>query len=285
MASRGGPDQSVRMRRIVVLGALSAGLLMSLPALAASGGARARVAPSKSIGSPNEGHLMGGVRIEGSKVLRVVGANRWGLPELVGLVERASKKVAEDHPGSILTVGDLSKKGGGDVGGHHSHESGRDVDLGFYLADGKGKQVLPPRFAAIDEEGRARGMNKVRFDEARNWALVEALVTDPRGRVLQVFVANHLRMRLLAFAEKAGVSARVRDRAAELMLQPHHALPHDNHFHVRVACPKNEKDCVDYATKERKPVRRVARVTSKGRAIVKQAAQRPVGAKGSKPAK
>jgi penicillin-insensitive murein endopeptidase len=268
------------MRRLVVLGALSAGLLISLTSHAAAG-TKGRVSPSRSIGSPNEGHLVGGARIEGSKTLRVVGGNRWGLPDLVGLLERASKKVAEDHPGSVLTVGDLSKKGGGDVGGHHSHESGRDADLGFYLADGKGRQILPPRFATIDEEGRAKGMNRVRFDEARNWALVEALVTDPKGRVLQVFVANHLRLRLLAFAERQGVSQRVRDRAAELMLQPHHALPHDNHFHVRVACPKGEKDCVDYATKERKVLRRVARVTARSRGA--HAVAHGAGVKGRRP--
>ena len=247
------------MRRLVLVGALLAVITAAAPCHALVG-ARVKAPASKSIGSPNEGHLEGGARVEGSRAMRVVGANRWGLPELVGLLDRTAKKVAASYPGSIMTVGDLSKKGGGDIGGHHSHESGRDADVGFYLVDGKGKQVLAPRFAAIDEEGRARGMGKARFDDARNWALVESLATDPRARVLQVFVANHLRTRLLAYAEREGAPARVRDRAAELMLQPHHALPHDNHFHVRLACPKNERDCVDYATKERHNVRRVARV-------------------------
>ena len=253
-------DHDARMRQLVLVGALLAATTAAVPCHALVG-ARAKAPPSKSIGSPNEGHLEGGSRIEGSRAMRIVGANRWGLPELVGLLDRAAKKVAETYPGSVMTVGDLSKKGGGDIGGHHSHESGRDADVGFYLVDGKGKQVLAPRFAVIDEEGRARGMGKTRFDDARNWALVESLVMDPRARVLQVFVANHLRTRLLEYAAREGASPRVRDRAAELMLQPHHALPHDNHFHVRVACPKSERDCVDYATKERRSVRRVARVT------------------------
>jgi penicillin-insensitive murein DD-endopeptidase len=249
------------MRRLVLVGALFVGLSASLPCHAVTTAGHPKALPSKSIGSPNEGHLEGGARIEPSHVLRVVGENRWGMPYLVSLLERASKRVAEEHPGAIMTVGDLSKKGGGDVGGHHSHESGRDADVGFYLVDAKGKPVLAPRFAAIDEDGRARGMSKTRFDDARNWSLIEALLTDPRARVLQVFVANHLRTRLLQYAEKQGVAPHIRDLAAEVLLQPHHALPHDNHFHVRVACPKGERDCVDYATKEH-PVRRVARVTT-----------------------
>lgn len=238
------------MRGIAFVFGLS--IVLGAP-LSAQAGARVpkpKVTPARSVGSPNQGHLEGGVEIKGQKGMRVVGANRWGLPDLVGMLERAAKRVSERHPGAMLTVGDLSKRGGGDIGGHHSHENGRDADLGFYLSDGKGRSFLAPRFATIDEEGRARGM-AARFDDAKNWELVQALTTDPKARVLQVFVANHLRARLLAYAAAAGVPAGVRDRAASLMLQPHHALPHDNHFHVRIACPKNEKDCVDYATKSR----------------------------------
>ena len=240
--------------------------LLLVPALASAAPAHRKpvAPPARSVGSPNAGHLEGGVQIAGNKAMRIVGANRWGLPDLVGMLERASKRVADKHPGAMLTVGDLSKKGGGDIGGHHSHENGRDADLGFYLTDAKGRAVLAPRFATIDEEGRAKGM-PLRFDDAKNWELVEALTSDGHARVLQVFVANHLRARLLAYAASRGVSQAVRDRAAGLMLQPHHALPHDNHFHVRIACPKNESDCVDYATKASHHVARViARAKVKG---------------------
>ncbi|MFO0612336.1 MAG: penicillin-insensitive murein endopeptidase [Polyangiaceae bacterium] len=210
---------------------------------------------ASSVGSPNEGKLVGGEKLEPSKCLRIVGANTWGVPELTGLIERACEKVRKNHEAARLTVGDLSKKGGGDVGGHHSHESGRDVDLGFYLVDAKGNPKFAPRFAVIDEEGRAKGVPGARFDDAANWELVSALVNDSDARVLQIFVANPLRSRLLAYAAKIGAPQKTRDRAASLMLQPKKALPHDNHFHVRIACPKSSKECVDFATPTRKSVK------------------------------
>ncbi len=218
----------------------------------------AKVAPAKSVGSPNEGRLIGGKKLERSKTVRPVGGHRWGLPSLVGMIERSAAAVAKRFPGAVLTVGDLSRKGGGDVDGHRSHESGRDVDVAFYYTRGS-KAYVPPRFAAVEPDGRVRGYPAVRFDDARNWSLIEAWLTDPGATVLQIFVAQHLKLRLLEAGRRAGASPRVLGRAAGLLVQPKRALPHDNHFHVRIACPKTHADCKNFGTRERKPARVVAR--------------------------
>lgn len=210
---------------------------------------------SASVGSPNVGTLVGGEKLQPSECLRIIGANTWGTSELTGLIERSCAKVLKSHPGTRLTVGDLSKKGGGEIGGHHSHESGRDVDLGFYMVDKKGRAKFASRFATIDGDGRAKGVPGARFDDAANWALVSALVNDPEARVLQLFVATPIRARLLAYAAKIGAPKSTRDRAASVMLQPKKALPHDNHFHVRIACPKSDKACVDFATVKKRVVK------------------------------
>jgi penicillin-insensitive murein endopeptidase len=34
-------------------------------------------------------------------------------------------------------------------------------------------------------------------------------------------------------------------RAAEIMQQPRGALPHDDHFHVRIACPAHMSGCIE----------------------------------------
>ena len=202
---------------------------------------------AKSVGSPSQGRLVGGRSVAASPDLRLVGYYRWGLPQLVGMVERAAGRVAATHPGAVLTVGDLSREGGGDVGGHRSHESGRDVDLGFYLRDANGRPTRAARFATIGPDGRALGMAQVSFDDAANWSLVAALLTDREARVLQIFVADPLRTRLLRAAAGVGAPAHVRARAARVMLQPRHALPHDNHFHVRIGCPRASAQCLDFA--------------------------------------
>ncbi|MFO0546965.1 MAG: penicillin-insensitive murein endopeptidase [Polyangiaceae bacterium] len=278
----------VRQARLLALVAALAVLVSGLPSSAkpAVKGKRdpdkhAQAAPrakGKSIGSPSEGHLQGGRELRASKELRTIGAYRWGLPELVGMLERAAGRVADKHEGAVLTVGDLSRKGGGDIAGHKSHESGRDADVGFYLVK-NGAQFFPARFAHIDEEGRAIGLRGVRFDDARNWTLVESFLTDRETRPLQIFVARHLRKRLLEHAAKIGASSSVRARAAEVLLQPKRALPHDDHFHVRIACPKGQKDCSNFAKTRRTSAPTHGRkATPKGGARPPKTAPRKSGA-------
>ncbi|MCU0658171.1 MAG: penicillin-insensitive murein endopeptidase [Polyangiaceae bacterium] len=214
--------------------------------------------PALSVGSPTEGHLQGGVRLEESRSLRFVPDHhhRWGLAQLVGMLERSAAQVRKRFPGSILAVGDLSRRGGGDVAGHHSHESGRDADVGFYVTNSAGKSLYPGRFVAFDEQGRAPG--GLRFDDARNWALVEAWLRDPQARVTHIFLAEHLRKRLLDHARARKVPLALRTRAAFALMQPSRGLPHDNHFHVRIACPPAQRGvCVEQAaTARREPPRR-----------------------------
>ncbi|NUO52210.1 MAG: hypothetical protein HOV80_25435 [Polyangiaceae bacterium] len=246
------------MRPVVVFMGLIACLLSSEAHAAGTRASRSEsegtsktVVRGKSVGSPNEGRLEGGRKLEPSKTVRAVGGHRWGVPSLVGMLERSAARVAKKFSGSVLTVGDLSRKGGGDVEGHRSHESGRDADVGFYLKKGQ-KPWVAPRFATIDEEGKAEGLPSVRFDDARNWALIEAWLTDRDASVLQIFVAQHIKLRLLAEARRSGASPELQNRAAMTMIQPSRGLPHDNHFHVRVACPKSSGDCIEYGTRETK---------------------------------
>jgi penicillin-insensitive murein endopeptidase len=57
-----------------------------------------------------------------------------------------------------------------------------------------------------------------------------------------------------------GVSRALRERAAEVMMQPRRAA-HDDHFHIRIACPRAQQGtCVEeavvYAPRPRPPVSR-----------------------------
>ena len=176
---------------------------------------------------------------------RLLGAQR--VPRRAGT--GAALGDVSEYDGGAATGDDLSRKGGGDVAGHHSHESGRDADVGFFVLNSAGKSVYLGRLVAFDERGRAPG--GLRFDDARNWALVEAWLNDAQARVSHIFVAAHLRDRLLAHARERGVPAALRNRAALALMQPKHGLPHDNHFHVRIACPSAQRGvCVEYARRE-----------------------------------
>lgn len=204
-----------------------------------------------SVGSPTQGRLDGGVRLRETAFLHTVpyyaaSGARWGLPSFISLLDRAAKGVARQYPGATLGVGDLSREHGGEVSRHRSHESGRDADLGYYLTDAAQRPVVPDRFLSVEPDGSVRDRPAIRFDDAKNWALIEGLVSGHGARVTQIFVAPHVRARLLRFAERRGVSAEVRERAAELMLQPRGVPLHDDHFHVRIACPNDEaRICIE----------------------------------------
>ncbi len=213
-----------------------------------------RVTPTKaapvdpvSLGRPNEGQLKGGVRLDTKlKYVRVVpyyesGDVRWGLPSLVRMIERSAKAVAKKYPGSVLDVGDLSQKNGGDLLRHHSHESGRDADLGFYVVDAKGKPVKGgAKFHKVNgDDLSVEGLPGARFDVARNWLFVQTMLGDAHARVSHIFVDDRIKKALLEHARKTGVSRRTLDRAAVVMMQPSDSVPHDDHFHVRISCPSS----------------------------------------------
>jgi penicillin-insensitive murein DD-endopeptidase len=226
-------------------------------------GPRPLLVPGKSIGSPNEGQLLGGSEIRETPYLRVLPGhgNRWGLPHLVGLLDRSARRVSQRFSGSVMRVGDLSRRGGGDVSGHHSHESGRDADVAFYVTGGDRKPVMPGRLYAFEPDGKAEG-GRIVFDDARNWAFIEALLTDPIARVNRVFVAEHIRARILAHAKRIGASSTLRSRAAEVLFQPKGAV-HDDHFHVRIGCPEGQRGtCLEYVTREARRARTAQRARS-----------------------
>ena len=174
------------MGRLVPLLALVSVLLGGSPVLA-----KARPAPgrgsavARSVGSPTNGRLEGGTELVGRDglKLKLPTSARWGLPQLVLLLERGARRVRGRHPGSVLLIGDLSRRGGGDLVAHRSHESGRDADVGFYFVDPRGTPVEISRFRAVDAKGRAVGERKLRFDLARNWTLIQTWLTDPQVRV------------------------------------------------------------------------------------------------------
>lgn len=203
----------------------------------------ASVGPHQSHGHPNAGRLVGAKRWADTPHARRLpdhaAAAGYGMPGLIDLTQRAARAVARRHPRSVLLVGDLSLEHGGPISGHHSHQNGRDIDVGFYTTDAGGKPTLTTAFLPFDAQGRSGP--GVRFDDARNWSFVRALLTDGRAEVRSLFVANWLRDRLLREAERSGAPKELIARAASVMMQPPDAEPHHDHFHVRIACVETQR--------------------------------------------
>lgn len=173
----------------------------------------------------------------------------WGTEELVGLIVRAARLVHREAPGPRLYVADLSPRNGGASAWHRSHQSGRDADLHFYALDEKGNPAPAPTFmpqfgidgwtAATDAAGKA--IPRLQFDVRRNWLLVRALIEDPAAEVQYLFIYDPLKQLLLQHAREIEEPAELIARAEALLHQPGDSLPHDDHLHVRIFCPKSDR--------------------------------------------
>jgi penicillin-insensitive murein DD-endopeptidase len=206
---------------------------------------------SLSVGHPNQGWQVRAKKLRGAPYLQVKPNSidhAYGHPALVLMLQRSAKDIAQAVPGSVLMVGDLSSEDGGPLAGHRSHQSGRDADVGFYVRDARGQSVVTPRFLAFDGDGKAKNGSGLVFDEYRNWLLVQSWVRDDRAGLSHIFVSRPLRERLLAYARRHPSFSKYVDEVAVLLKQPKSVSAHDDHFHVRISCPRQqEKLCREHS--------------------------------------
>lgn len=256
---RGASATRGRMRSAVdapLVGALLVGVAVLLwPADGPAGGKDSGLPPkyekspyslmSLSVGYPNDGWQKRSIRLKPRKYLRIKKGRTnlsWGHPALVKMLQRSARDVSQTVKGSSMLVGDLSKKAGGPLSGHHSHQSGRDADIAFYAKNAKGKSVRLDKFVAFDGDGKAKDRSGLVFDDWRNWLLIQSWINDHRAGLSHIFVSRPLKKRLIAFANSRPSLAKHVKRALTLLKEPANADAHDDHFHVRISCPKKQSD-------------------------------------------
>jgi len=168
--------------------------------------------------------------------------------ELVTLLKHAARQVAQTYPGSRMMVGNLSLKNGGDIQWSQSHNAGRDGDIAFYFRRGR-RSFVPTSLIRVSPGLRSLRPGGARFDLQRNWALVKALLTHKTIPVQWIFVAKYIKMALLKHARAHRESAGLVARADKILRQPTDSLSHDDHFHVRIYCSREDRleGCLDRA--------------------------------------
>ncbi len=200
-----------------------------------------------SIGLPHRGVLQGGVELplEGNahRFLRK-NDRHFALPRFADVLVRSAEAVQFERPGPRLVVGDLSTRSGGQLLPHLSHRSGRDADLLLFAMTVEGAPVESPGFVHFGADGLGwdeTGKRFLRFDVAREWILVKALLENPDARVQWIFVSDVLACALLDWAHSLGESAELIERAATVMAQPRPGGVHDDHIHVRTGCSPEDR--------------------------------------------
>ena len=192
------------------------------------------LARGQSVGAPWAGRLQFATQLAPGEVYHIRRPWRsFATATTVEFVERAIAETYEAFPDQhVLAIGDLSAESGGRITEHHSHQSGRDADIGlFYLEQPEG---YPASFIHADENN---------LDCAATFKLLESFLASANedGGVQVIF---------LDWALEQGVSER---RLARIFQYPHgrgayaglvrHEPNHDNHMHVRFKCPGDDSAC------------------------------------------
>jgi penicillin-insensitive murein endopeptidase len=166
------------------------------------------------------------------QVMRLSRNRNWGHPSLVKFLERLSGKAAKKGwPG--LLVGDMAQpRGGPMITGHASHQIGLDADIWL--------TPMPNRTLTREEREEMSATMVVadsRLDvDPKIWTpahfeVIKAAAQDPE--VERIFVNAAIKK---ALCREAG-----HDHAWLSKVRPWWG--HDYHFHVRLACPPDDKDC------------------------------------------
>ncbi len=164
----------------------------------------------------------------------------YGTEEMISLIRHAAAALYTTH-GTPLWLGNIGKRGGGDIIYSVSHNSGRDADLAFAYMDSSGNPVDPPDLVHLDENGVSiQYEGAYLFDTARTWTIVKALLTHPEVQVQYLFLSNPLKKRLLAHARMKREPQGLLSRAEAVLGQPGLALPHNDHLHIRIYCSRED---------------------------------------------
>ena len=190
----------------------------------------------EAIGDYSGGCLRGALALplagEGFQTMHPSRLRHFGHPDLLDFIAQLGKGARAAQLTDVL-VADLSQpRGGRASGGHASHQSGLDVDIWYIGPEQPGALT-----AAQREQMRARsvldgkrGTIRARWS-ARVGKLLQLTASD--ARVERVFVHPIIKRELCALPGA--------DRAWLGKLRPWYG--HDDHFHVRLACPAGSPDC------------------------------------------
>ena len=196
------------------------------------------VGASVPIGGYAKGCLAGAVQLRangpGWQAMRLSRDRRWGTPELSQYIAALARSSAQDGwPG--LLVGDMGQARGGPMkSGHASHQMGLDVDIWL--------QPMPGHTLSAKERETLSAVSVIRkgkpdvdpkwFGEPQRMLIYRAAQLPG---VTRLFVAPAIKKSLCA--------VKWSDRSFLNKVRPWYG--HDDHFHVRLACPAGATQCLD----------------------------------------
>ena len=193
---------------------------------------------AQSIGTYNAGCISGAVSVPangtGYQMMRLSRKRSFGHPDLKQFIERLGQTTASQHWGALL-IGDLGQpRGGPTLSGHRSHQTGLDVDIWFLLS----KQAASRTLAYNEREtwgapsvlaAHSDAIDYTQWSQA-NEKILEAAARMPE--VDRIFVNPSIKRELCT-----------RSTSHDWLRKIRPWYKHDDHFHVRLKCPKDNNYC------------------------------------------
>ncbi len=200
-------------------------------------------ATGQSVGVPWQGRLQHASELPASDGYVIRRPYRaFGTATTIEFIERAVGETLDAFPDvHELAIGDISAEDGGQITQHHSHQSGRDADIGFFYKEKP--DAYPASFVDATPDN---------LDCAATFKLLESFLAtaDEDGGVQVVFMDFDVQGILYNWALDHGVSERRLDRIFQF---PHgrgsgagmvrHEPNHANHMHVRFKCRDADSSC------------------------------------------
>jgi len=202
---------------------------------------------STSVGDTSDGELLDARRLPNeSPVHYVLGDHRerpthYSTDEMIGLLLDAAGHAAGKNSGFRLGIGNMSAPEGGDIEWSASHNNGRDADVAFPFRDATGKLVEVPTLIEVKRDGTPKAGPALTFDVPAGWDIVEGLLRSEHAEIQWIFVYAPLKAKLLEHARRIGADPEILARAEEVLHQPSDSANHNDHFHVRIACTRDDR--------------------------------------------
>jgi len=193
--------------------------------------------PAEVIGYYSKGCLKGAKVLpadgKGYQTMKLNRNRFYGHPNLIQFIQDLGSKVQQAKLGDLL-IGDLAlPRGGYFAQGHASHQTGLDVDIWFYQHD---KRISMPERENMYATSYANNLHNTL---KANWntnmdKILEIAAKDEK--VDRIFVNPSIK-------QKFCLNPKTKNETWLAKIRPWYR--HDDHFHVRLKCPKGSKDCVD----------------------------------------
>ncbi len=194
---------------------------------------------ARAIGFYAKGCLAGAVALPVDGVawqaMRLSRNRNWGHPKLVALVEKLAREAREHDGWPGLLVGDLSQpRGGPMLSSHASHQVGLDADIWF--------TPMPDHRLSEKEREELSAKSMLAADGV---SVDPKVWTDAHARVLKraASYASVERIFVHPAIKKALCDTVPKDQEHGWLRKIRAYWGHNDHFHVRIACPQGSGTC------------------------------------------